>query len=129
MADIEKLTAEIVETAKAAVDESKVTAFKGEVLGTCPRCGRNVLKTPKAYSCENKACGFAIWKQNKFFENARKELTDDMVKKMLSKGKVAVSGLYSQKSGKTYDADISIDDTGKYVNFKLGFPTRKPAKK
>ena len=122
-ADIISLMPDIVKSAsiKATVDESKVTAFKGEVIGTCPRCGRNVLKTAKAYSCENKTCGFAIWKQNKFFENARKELTDDMVKKMLSKGKVAVSGLYSQKSGKTYDADISLDDTGKYVNFKLGF--------
>ena len=48
-----------------------------------------------------------------------------MVKKMLSKGKVAVSGLYSQKSGKTYDAVICLDDTGKYVNFKLEFPAKK----
>ena len=96
---------------------------------SCPRCGKSVIKTPKAYSCESKSCGFTIWKKNKFFENARKELTDDMVKKLLTRGKVAVSGLYSQKSGKTYDAVICLDDTGKYVNFKLEFPARKPAKK
>jgi len=130
MADIEKLTAEIVDNAKANVDESRVTAFSGEVFGTCPRCGKNILKTPKAYSCESKACGLTIWKNNKFFENARKELTDDMVKKMLTKGKVAVSGLYSQKSGKTYDAVVSLEDTGKYVNFKLEFPPcKQPTKK
>ena len=125
MADIERLMTDIIAQANAEFDESKVAAFGGEVFGTCPRCGKSILKTPKAYSCESKACGFTIWKNNKFFENARKELTDDMVKKMLTKGKVAVSGLYSQKSGKTYDAVISLDDTGKYVNFKLEFPTAK----
>ena len=125
MADIERLVCDIITQARSEYDESKVAAFSGEAFGTCPRCGRNILKTPKAYSCESKACGFAIWKNNKFFENARKELTDDMVKKMLSKGKVAVSGLYSQKSGKTYDAVICLDDTGKYVNFKLEFPVKK----
>ena len=129
MADIERLVCDIIAQARSEYDESKVAAFSGEAFGTCPRCGRNILKTPKAYSCENNACGFAIWKQNKFFQNARKELTDDMVKKMLSKGKVAVSGLYSQKSGKTYDAVISLDDTGKYVNFKLEFPVKKKGRK
>ena len=129
MADIERLVCDIIAQARSEYDESKVAAFSGEAFGTCPRCGRNILKTPKAYSCESKACGFAIWKNNKFFENARKELTDDMVKKMLSIGKVAVSGLYSQKSGKTYDAVISLDDTGKYVNFKLEFPAKKKGRK
>ena len=125
MADIERLVCDIIAQARTEFDESKAASFGGEAFGTCTRCGRNILKTPKAYSCENKACGFSIWKQNKFFQNARKELTDDMVKKMLSKGKVAVSGLYSQKSGKTYDAVICLDDTGKYVNFKLEFPAKK----
>ena len=129
MADIEKLTSEIIETAKNNVDENKVTGFRGEIIGTCPRCGRNIVIAPKSYSCESKACGFTIWKNNKFFENARKELTDDMVRKMLAKGKIAVSGLYSQKTGKNYDAYISLDDTGKYVNFKLEFPPRKAEKK
>ncbi|MBR5089991.1 MAG: DNA topoisomerase 3 [Ruminiclostridium sp.] len=125
MADIERLMTDIISQANSEFDESKVAAFGGEAFGTCPRCGKKILKTSKAYSCESKACGFTIWKNNKFFENARKELTDDMVKKMLTKGKVAVSGLYSQKSGKTYDAVISLEDTGKYVNFKLEFPANK----
>ena len=34
-----------------------------------------------------------------------------------------MSGLYSEKTGKTYDAEVILDDTGgKYVNFKLEFP-------
>jgi DNA topoisomerase-3 len=39
-----------------------------------------------------------------------------------------MTGLYSRKTGKTYDATVVLDDTGgKYVNFKLEFsaPNRK----
>lgn len=37
-----------------------------------------------------------------------------------------MSGLYSEKTGRTYDAEVILDDTGgKYVNFKLEFPVKK----
>ena len=37
-----------------------------------------------------------------------------------------MSGLYSEKTGKTYDAVVLLDDTGgKYVNFRLEFPAKK----
>ena len=37
-----------------------------------------------------------------------------------------MSGLYSEKTGKNYDAVVLLDDTGgKYVNFKLEFPAKK----
>jgi len=43
---------------------------------------------------------------------------------------VSMSGLYSEKTGKTYDAVVLLDDTGgKYVNFKLEFPAKKGRKK
>jgi len=38
-----------------------------------------------------------------------------------------MSGLYSEKTGKTYSAVVVMEDTGKYVNFKLEF--EKGAKK
>ena len=38
--------------------------------------------------------------------------------------------LYSEKTGKTYDAEVILDDTGgKYVNFKLEFPVKKGRRK
>ncbi|PLT63137.1 DNA topoisomerase III [Mediterraneibacter gnavus] len=41
-----------------------------------------------------------------------------------------MSGLYSEKTGKTYDAVVVLDDTGdKYVNFKLEFPAAKGRRK
>ena len=41
-----------------------------------------------------------------------------------------MSGLFSEKTGKTYDAVVVLDDTGeKYVNFKLEFPQQWGRKK
>lgn len=36
-----------------------------------------------------------------------------------------LTGCYSEKTGKTYDADVLLEDTGEYVNFKLDFGQRK----
>lgn len=129
MADIEKLVDDIINVARDSVDESKVTKTSGEVIGVCPRCGKNIVVTPKAYSCEDRACGFAIWKNDKFFEKAKKTLTKEMVAALIKNGKIPVKGLYSQKTGRNYDATVCLDDTGKYVNFKLEFAPRKKKSK
>lgn len=128
MVDIEKLVDDIIGVAKESVDESKVSRNAGEIIGTCPRCGRNVVVTPKAYSCEDRNCGFVIWKNDKFFEKARKPLTKEMAASLIKNGKIAVKGLYSEKSGRNYDATVCLDDTGKYVNYKLEFAPKKKKK-
>ena len=125
MADIGKLVDDIINVAKDSVDESKVTKTNGEVIGVCPRCGKNIAVTPKAYSCEDRACGFAIWRNDKFFEKSKKTLTKEMVASLIKNGKIPVKGLYSQKTGRNYDATVCLDDTGKYVNFKLEFAPKK----
>lgn len=48
-------------------------------------------------------------------------MTASLAKALLSKPKVLVKGLKSQKTGKTYDACLSLDDTGTYVNLKMEF--------
>ena len=44
---------------------------------------------------------------------------------LLKDGRAHVTGLYSEKSGKTYDATVVMEDTGQYVNFKLEFDRQK----
>jgi DNA topoisomerase-3 len=103
---------------------------KGESIGKCPRCGSDVKENKKGFCCENKACSFALWKENMFFTKKKKKLTKTIAIELLEKGKAKLNGCYSERTGKTYDAIVILDDTGgKYVNFKMEFPTKKGGKK
>lgn len=94
-----------------------------EIIGKCPRCGKNIYEGKKNYYCQGgMECGFTIWKEDKFFVNKRKPLTKPMVKAFLKKGRIKAINLYSEKKDKTYSAYIFMEDTGQYVNFKLYFP-------
>ena len=102
----------------------------GEAVGTCPRCGGTVYEGKKGFFCDNRDCAFALWKDNKFFSGKKKSITKSVAAALLKEGRVSMSGLYSEKTGKTYDAVVLLDDTGgKYVNFKLEFPAKKGRKK
>ena len=48
-----------------------------------------------------------------------------VVSALLNDGRVRVTGLYSEKTGKTYDAAVVLEDDGQYANFKLEFDQRK----
>lgn len=101
-----------------------------EAVGTCPRCGGTVYEGKKGFFCDNRDCSFALWKDNKFFSSKKKTITKSVAAALLKEGRVFMSGLYSEKTGRTYDAVVLLDDTGgKYVNFKLEFPARKGGRK
>ena len=98
-------------------------------IGVCPRCGSAVVERPKGFLCSNRACRFALWRQNPFFAAKKKELTAAIASTLLKEGRAFVKGLYSPKTGKTYDAAIVLDDSGgQYVNFKLEFQQKKSNK-
>lgn len=93
-----------------------------ESLGKCPRCGGSVVELKKGFVCENRDCGFAIWKESKFFTAKKKKPTAAFVTELLASGRAKLPGCYSEKTGKTYNAVVVLDDDGgKYVNFKLEF--------
>ena len=79
----------------------------------------------KSYSCSDRSCGFILWKDNKFFTLKKKTLTEKIAVELLTKGKTKLIGCYSEKTGKTYNGTVFLDDTGdKYVKFKLEFEKR-----
>ena len=97
-----------------------------EAVGVCPRCGAPVYEGKKGFFCDNRECSFALWKDNRFFSSKKKSITKSVAAALLKEGRISMSGLYSEKTGKTYDAEVILDDTGgKYVNFKLEFPVKK----
>lgn len=104
-------------------------------IGTCPRCGKPIVEGKKGYGCSGyrEGCTFTIWKEGqhgvyKVLAASKKKLTEAMVKKLLSEGKVLVRGLMSERTGKNYDAYITMENTEKGVLLNLSFDNI-PAKK
>ena len=103
-------------------------------IGKCPRCGKNVVEGKKSFYCEGyhdtPSCGFALWKNDRFFTSKRKELTKKIAASLLKTGRAAVTGLFSEKKGVFYDATVVLnDDGGKFVRFKLEFNNKSNEKK
>jgi len=98
----------------------------GEIIGTCPRCSNDIAETPKAFSCVNRECKFALWKDSKFFTAKKKKLTKAIAIALLTDGRIFMSGLHSEKTGKPYNATISLvdDKPDSYPSFSMEFEKR-----
>ena len=61
-----------------------------------------------------------MWKNDRFFEERKTAFTPKIAAALLKSGKAKVKGLYSPKTGKTYDGTVLLADTdGKYVNYRI----------
>lgn len=125
MAGISAMLKELVGTYQAIKGTEYLFSPSHEVVGKCPRCGGEVAEMQKGFFCQDQSCKFAIWKNNNWWAAKRKQPTKAIVAALLKDGRAHVAGLYSEKSGKTYDATVVLEDTGQYVNFKLDFDRQK----
>ena len=100
-----------------------------ESIGACPRCGGSVMERKLSFQCSKQGCGFTMWKNDRFFKDKHKELTKSAATALLKKGRVKMTGLFSEKKGTTYDATVVLADTGRYVNYKLEFENKPKQKK
>ena len=91
------------------VKEADVLLPARTVVGICPHCGKEVVERKKGWFCENRDCRFALWKENAFFSAIGKKLTKDTAEKLLSSGKVHLTGCRSKKSGKSYDTTLILE--------------------
>ena len=90
-------------------------------VGKCPRCGAPVTECRKGYFCEKDACRFGLWRDNKFLTSKKINLTGKMASTLLKDGRAYVSGIFSEKTGRSYDAYIRLEDDGVHCLFKLEF--------
>ena len=124
--DISQMTKSLIKTYTPIKGSDVLFPSTQEAIGKCPRCGNDVTENKKGFCCLNKTCGFALWKDNKFFTAKKKKLTKAIAIELLKNGKAKLTGCYSEKTGKTYDAVVLLDDSGgKYVNFILEFASDK----
>lgn len=92
-----------------------------DVIGRCPRCGSEVTESKKGFFCENTQCRFGMWRDNKFWKSKHVTLTKAQASEMLQGKRVHMKDLYSEKTGRTYDAYVKLDDNGEFVRYRMEF--------
>jgi DNA topoisomerase-3 len=109
----------------AQVDDAAKSMFgtvsEAEKIGTCPRCGAAVVERKLTFCCASKECNFALWKDNRFMESIGLTLNKKVARGLLSGGYKA-KGLVSKKTGKSYNAKITlVENGGKYPGYEMEF--------
>ena len=121
MDEIAAMLRELVETCRPVEGSAVLFPSTREAVGRCPRCGGTVTEGRQGFFCENRACGFAIWKNSKWWENKKKTPTKAIVAALLKDGRTQISGLWSEKTGKTSTATVALTDDGTRASFRLEF--------
>ena len=121
MAGIAAMVDELVKTYQPVPGAAVLFPSGKEAVGPCPRCGSAVIESKKGFFCENRECRFVLWKDSKFFTAKKKSLTKTVAAALLNKDRVRLTGCFSEKTGKTYDATVVLEDDGERTNYKLVF--------
>ena len=124
--DIIAMLRDLVKEAKPLADAVGLFPSGRKRVGTCPACSSPVSETDKGWFCENRACRFGLWKDNRFFSSKGKKLDAALVTTLLKERKLDMKNLYSERTGKTYDALISLEtEKDGSARFTMSFPDRK----
>jgi len=121
MAGIATMVDVLVKTYRPVPGAAVLFPSDKEAVGPCPRCGGAVTESKKGFFCENRECRFVLWKDSKFITAKKKTLTKSVAAALLNKGRVKLTGCFSEKTGKTYDATVVLEDDGTKTNYKLVF--------
>ena len=121
MQGIRDMVCELVKTYKTVLGADVLFPSGRAVVGKCPRCGSDVTESKKGYFCERNDCHFGLWRDNRFLAAKKINLTKKMAETLLKDGKTYASGIFSEKTGKTYDAYIVLEDDGQRSAYKLEF--------
>ncbi|MCQ2452382.1 MAG: DNA topoisomerase [Oscillospiraceae bacterium] len=82
-----------------------------EVLGSCPRCGREVTEAKLGYGCSGyrEGCKFSIWKNSKMKLLANVTFTKTDAKKFLA-GKTVKKRKLIDKKGRLFTAELMMEE-------------------
>ena len=125
MQGIRDMVCELVKTYKTVLGADVLFPSGRAVVGKCPRCGSDVTESKKGYFCERNDCHFGLWRDNRFLAAKKINLTKKMAETLLKDGKTYASGIFSEKTGKTYDAYIALEDDGTKTAYRLEFERGK----
>lgn len=80
-----------------------------------------MTESRKGYFCESNECRFGLWRDNKFLSAKRINLTRKNAEELLKGGRTYIKNIYSEKTGKTFDADLLLDDNGERTVYRFDF--------
>ena len=121
LAEVQEMVTGLVSGFTPVEDAEYLFPSNRPVVGTCPRCGREVTESPKGFFCENPRCRFALWRDNRFFTNKQFSLTKEKAQALLQRGEVFAEHLYSEKTGSYYDATIVLDTSAPVPRYFLKY--------
>ena len=121
MAEISVMVSELVKTYSVIKGAEVLFPSGRDVIGKCPRCGGDVTESKKGFFCETNDCRFGLWRDNKFLTGKKITMTNKMAATLLKDGKIPVKGIFSEKTGKTYDATLVMTDDGAKTIYSLDF--------
>lgn len=121
MAEISLMVNELVKTYSVIKDAEVLFPSGREVIGKCPRCGGNVTESKKGFFCESNDCRFGLWRDNKFLTGKKITLAKKMAEILLRDGRIPIKGIFSEKTGKSYDATLVLTDDGTKSIYSLDF--------
>ena len=109
MRDIRAWVQELTkDTTRAENADALFTPMRQKICA-CPRCGAAITDRSKGFMCENRVCGFVIWKTGGILKGAEHPLTASEMKALVENGSVVKKGLISAKSHIKYDATLHLD--------------------
>ena len=97
---------------KAPEMDTNIGVF-GEVVGICPLCGENVIRTKFGYGCSGyreNGCKFSI---NKSI--CKRVISVSNVKMLLATGKTSKIKGFTSKNGKSFDAALKLDESSRVI--------------
>ena len=121
MREISLMVSELVKTYSVIKGAEVLFPSGRDVIGKCPRCGGDVTESKKGFFCESNDCRFGLWRDNKFLTGKKITLTKKMAAALLKDGKIPVKGIFSEKTGKSYDATLVMSDDGAKTVYSLDF--------
>ncbi len=125
MAQISRMVSELVRDYEPVSGAEILFPSGRPVVGKCPRCGGPVTESKTGFFCERRDCRFGLWKDNRYLSAKHIILTKKMAEALLKDGKTFVSGMYSEKTGKSYSAYLVLTDDGQKSSYALEFDREK----
>ena len=121
MAEISLMVNELIKTYSVIKGAEVLFPSGRDVIGKCPRCGGDVTESKKGFFCETNDCRFGLWRDNKFLTGKKISLSKKMAATLLKNGRIPVKGIFSEKTGKSYDATLVMTDDGTKTLYSLDF--------